>query len=133
TVFLFFQNTGSNKLNTMKQSVLLLSAVLFLNYACKTETKSDQPETTTFISEKVKTRIDSTLKSFVDEGKVAGISTLIFEKDKEVHYAQFGYADREDSIPMNRNTIVRIYSMTKPIVGVALMTLYEKGAFKLDD
>jgi CubicO group peptidase (beta-lactamase class C family) len=34
---------------------------------------------------------------------------------------------------MNRNTIVRIYSMTKPIVGVALMNLYDKGAFKLDD
>lgn len=117
----------------MKKSVLLLSAIVFLNFACKTETKSDQNEITTFITETVKTRIDSTLKNFVDESKVAGISTLIFEKDKEVHYAQFGYADRENGIPMNRNTLVRIYSMTKPIVGVALMTLYEKGAFKLDD
>ncbi|WP_100612737.1 serine hydrolase domain-containing protein [Confluentibacter lentus] len=118
----------------MNKSILLLSAILFLNYSCKkTETKSEQSETTAFINETVKKRIDSTLKSFIDEGKVAGISTLIFEKDKEVHYAQFGYADREDSIPMSRNTIVRIYSMTKPIVGVALMTLYEKGAFKLDD
>ncbi|OYX28561.1 MAG: serine hydrolase [Flavobacteriales bacterium 32-35-8] len=117
----------------MNKFILLLFAILFLNYSCKTETKSNQTETTTFITENVKKRIDSTLKSFVDEGKVAGISTLIFEKDKEVHYAEFGYADREDSVPMNRNTIVRIYSMTKPIVGVALMTLYEKGAFKLDD
>jgi CubicO group peptidase (beta-lactamase class C family) len=45
----------------------------------------------------------------------------------------FGYADREAKIPMDRNTIVRIYSMTKPVTGVALMTLYEKGAFQLDD
>jgi len=58
---------------------------------------------------------------------------LIFEKNKEVYYNAFGYADRESKLPMDRNTIVRIYSMTKPITGVALMTLYEKGAFQLDD
>ncbi|HVG15032.1 MAG TPA: serine hydrolase domain-containing protein [Chitinophagaceae bacterium] len=85
------------------------------------------------IDKAVKARIDATLKSFVDSGKVAGVSALIFEKNKEVYFNAFGYADREAKAPMNRNTIVRIYSMTKPVTGVALMTLYEKGAFQLDD
>jgi CubicO group peptidase (beta-lactamase class C family) len=81
----------------------------------------------------VKNRIDATLKSFIDSNKIAGVSALIFEKDKEVYYNAFGYADREAKIPMDRNTIVRIFSMTKPVTGVALMTLYDKGLFKLDD
>lgn len=81
----------------------------------------------------VKARIDATLKSFVDSGQVAGVSALIFEKNKEVYYNAFGYADREAQTPMDRNTIVRIYSMTKPVTGTALMQLYEKGAFQLDD
>ena len=81
----------------------------------------------------VKNRIDSTLKSFIDSAKTAGVSALIFEKGKEVYFNAFGYADREAKIAMDRNTIVRIFSMTKPVTGVALMTLYEKGAFQLDD
>ena len=81
----------------------------------------------------VKARIDATLKSFIDSDKTVGLSALIFEKGKEVYYNAFGYADREAKSPMDRNTIVRIYSMTKPVTGVALMTLYEKGKFKLDD
>lgn len=81
----------------------------------------------------VKARIDATLKGYVDEGKTVGASALIFEKGKEVYYNAFGYADREAGRPMDRNTIVRIFSMTKPVTGVALMTLYEKGLFQLDD
>jgi CubicO group peptidase (beta-lactamase class C family) len=89
--------------------------------------------TQTIIDKDVKASIDSALKSFVDAGKVAGVSALIFEKNKEVYYNAFGYARREENVPMDRNTIVRIYSMTKPITGVALMTLFEQGKFQLDD
>lgn len=85
------------------------------------------------VNEKVKTRIDSTLKGMIDAGKIAGVSALIFEKDNEVYYNAFGYADREAKVPMDRNTLVRIYSMTKPVTGTALMQLYERGAFQLDD
>lgn len=85
------------------------------------------------INREVKARIDATLKSFVDSGQLAGVSALIFEKDSEVYYKAFGYADKEAAVPMDRNTLVRIFSMTKPVTGVALMTLYEKGLFQLDD
>lgn len=90
-------------------------------------------QTRTIIDKSVKARIDSTLKNYVDSGKIAGVSALVFEKDKEAYFNAFGYADREAKILMDRNTIVRIYSMTKPVTGVALMKLYEKGAFQLDD
>src|SRR5690606_5759906 len=45
----------------------------------------------------------------------------------------FGLADREANKPMARDTLVRLYSMTKPMTGVALMMLYEEGHFALDD
>jgi CubicO group peptidase (beta-lactamase class C family) len=85
------------------------------------------------VTTSVQQRIHATLKSFIDSNKVAGVSALVFEKGKEVFFNAYGYADREAQIPMDRNTIVRIFSMTKPVTGVALMTLYEKGAFQLDD
>ena len=78
-------------------------------------------------------RIDSLLQNLVAEGKVAGISALVFEKGEEAYFGAYGYANRNDSIPMARNTLVQIYSMTKPITGTALMTLWEKDSFALDD
>ncbi|MGC3947522.1 MAG: serine hydrolase domain-containing protein [Chryseolinea sp.] len=112
----------------MKFTLPSIVILLLIIVSCK------QPEKNTgVITEEVKARIDATLKSFVDTNRVAGISALIFEKDKEVYFNSFGMADREANLPMDRNTIVRIFSMTKPITGVALMQLYEKGLFQLDD
>ncbi|MEZ4992802.1 MAG: serine hydrolase domain-containing protein [Saprospiraceae bacterium] len=109
---------------------LLFTLLLGSLLACSpTETSTEQ----LIIDETATTRIDSTLKSLVDAGSIAGVSALIYEKDQEVYFNAFGYADSEAKKPMDRNTIVRIYSMTKPITGTALMTLYEQGAFELDD
>jgi CubicO group peptidase (beta-lactamase class C family) len=113
-------------------------AAILLTFLIATAFQLSQPHyvkhsSAAIIGPAVKTRIDATLKSFTDSGKTAGVSALIFEKGKEVYFNAFGYADREAKIPMDRNTIVRIYSMTKPVTGVALMTLYEKGAFQLDE
>jgi CubicO group peptidase (beta-lactamase class C family) len=78
-------------------------------------------------------RIDSTLRGFVESRTVAGVSALVYEKGDEVYFNAFGLADREAGRPMARDAIVQIFSMTKPITGVALMTLYEQGRFQLDD
>src|SRR6478736_2441859 len=110
------------------RSTLLTLVIALLIFSCQTK-----DNTGSIVNDKAKARIDSTLKAIVDSGSIAGVSALIFEKDKEVYFNAFGYADREAKLPMDRNTIVRIYSMTKPVTGVALMTLYEQGAFKLDD
>lgn len=118
----------------MTKPIYALLFTLLYAVACQSPDSSKKTDDISYlIDEKAKTRIDSTLKSLVDSGKVAGVSALIFEKNKEMYFKAFGFADREASIPMERNTIVRIYSMTKPITGTALMKLYEQGAFKLDD
>lgn len=115
--------------------IIVVSVAFFLCYSCKEKKPENQTEdiANIVVTDSVTARIDATLKSFVDSGNIAGVSALIFEKDKEVYFNAFGYADREAKKPMDRNTIVQIYSMTKPITGTALMTLYEEGKFELDD
>jgi CubicO group peptidase (beta-lactamase class C family) len=78
-------------------------------------------------------RIDRELKSFVDKGRVAGAELLIWKDGREQRYASAGLADREAARPFTRDTQVQIYSMTKPVTGVALMQLWEQGKFGLDD
>ncbi|MCE7862097.1 MAG: class A beta-lactamase-related serine hydrolase [Bacteroidetes bacterium CHB5] len=114
-------------MNSFKRFLLL--SVLALAFACSPR----QEDQNLVVTEQVKARLDSTLKTLVDSGRIAGISALIFEKNKEVYFNAFGFADREAHKAMDRNTRVRIYSMTKPITGVALMKLYEQGLFQLDD
>jgi CubicO group peptidase (beta-lactamase class C family) len=80
-----------------------------------------------------KARIDAALGRFVDAGKIVGASALVYQDDREAYVGTFGMADREAGRPMARDTIVLIYSMTKPLTGVALMQLHEQGKFQLDD
>jgi CubicO group peptidase (beta-lactamase class C family) len=96
-------------------------------------TSSPEKQDLAIITEDTRSRIDSTLQALVNTGAIAGVSALIAEKNREVYFNAFGNADIEAGIPMSRNTVTRIFSMTKPITGVALMQLYEKGAFDLDD
>jgi CubicO group peptidase (beta-lactamase class C family) len=117
----------------MTKMIFGLLSLLLLGAISNHSKQESEKQTDAIVTVAVKHRIDSTLKSFIDSGKTVGMSALVFEKGKEVYYNAFGYADREAKIPMNRNTIVRIFSMTKPVTGVALMTLYEKGKFQLDD
>ena len=73
------------------------------------------------------------MQSYVDRGVYSGISTLIARRGKVVHSEQFGWRDKEARLPMSADTIFRLYSMTKPIVCTALMTLYEEGRCRLID
>src|SRR5687768_15119547 len=108
------------------RKILYLLSFCSLLFACTTnQNTADTKGPAVLVTQSVHARIDSALKSLVDEGRVAGVSALIYEKNKEVYYNAFGFADREAATPMDRNTIVRIFSMTKPVTGVALMQLYE--------
>lgn len=78
-------------------------------------------------------QVDRTLQAMVDEGRVAGAEVLIWQNGREVHYRGAGMADRAARRPFARDTLVQIYSMTKPVTGVALMQLWEQGQFGLDD
>ena len=116
----------------MKKISFLLVCLLLI-CSCKNESKENPVDEPKIVTEQAKARLDSVLQGFVDSGNIAGVSALIFEKDQEVYYNAFGFADREENKKMDRSTIVQIYSMTKPVTGVALMTLYEEGKFELDD
>jgi len=78
-------------------------------------------------------RIESALSGMVDDGRAAGVSVLIWKDNREAYFGSAGYADREGGRRMTRDTIAQIYSMTKPVTGVALMQLWEQGKFGLDD
>ena len=80
-----------------------------------------------------KARIDAALKAMIADGRAAGTSALIWQDGREVYFGSAGMADRDAKRPMRRDTIVQIYSMTKPVTGVALMQLWEAGKFHLDD
>jgi CubicO group peptidase (beta-lactamase class C family) len=78
-------------------------------------------------------RIRPVMQAYVDRKKIAGLSTMIARKGKVVHFEQVGQMDIDSNKSMSDDTIFRIYSMTKPVVCVALMTLYEQGRFQLSD
>ena len=63
----------------------------------------------------------------------AGAVVLVLRRGKIAHFSAHGYQDLENKRRMRRNTLFRIYSMTKPITTVAAMMLWEQGRFQLDD
>jgi CubicO group peptidase (beta-lactamase class C family) len=79
-------------------------------------------------------RIDDHLRSrYVEPGKIAGCQVVVSRRGQVAHATVLGRADRERQVPSADDTIYRIYSMTKPITGVALLTLYEQAKFALSD
>ena len=78
-------------------------------------------------------RLTGAMRGLVDEGRLAGAVTAVARHGKIAHFESAGYRDMEAGAPMTNDTLFRIYSMTKPITGVALMMLYEEGKFRLSD
>lgn len=69
----------------------------------------------------------------VDDKKLAGIATLVWQDDQIVYRDQAGYQSIEEQKPLTDDTLYKIFSLTKPITGTALLMLYEEGHFQLDD
>src|SRR6266571_4754210 len=77
--------------------------------------------------------LHATTKRFVDEGQHAGVITLLARNGKLVDFQTYGYRDLERKLPMERDTICRVYSMSKIITSVGALMLFEDGQFNLDD
>ncbi len=77
-------------------------------------------------------RINDWMQAYVDARKYPGSSVLIHRHGQEVHFHACGSRNVEAGLPFTRDTVVRIYSMTKPITTVAAMMLAERGLFHLD-
>ena len=80
-----------------------------------------------------KNKITKHFNAYVDNGSLPNISILIKKDNKEIYRHSHGYADIENEINVSKNSVFRIYSMTKPVTGVAIMQLVESGQLRLND
>jgi CubicO group peptidase (beta-lactamase class C family) len=78
-------------------------------------------------------RIDRHFRKYVDDGRLPGWLVLVARDGRIVHLSTYGQRDVENALPVELDTVFRVYSMTKPITSVAAMMLYEEGAFELKD
>jgi len=78
-------------------------------------------------------RIDSHFARYVDDGRLHGWLITVSRKGRLAHVSAHGSRDAEAGLPVEPDTLWRIYSMTKPVTSVAAMILYEEGAFELTD
>ena len=78
-------------------------------------------------------RIESHFRKYVDDGRLPGWSILVARDGNLAYTARYGMRDVENGLPVEDDTIYRIFSMTKPICAVAAMMLWEEGLFELHD
>ena len=78
-------------------------------------------------------RVDAWMDRLVADGKLPGVSVTVARRGRVAYQRAVGRANIETGAPMTPDTIVRIYSMTKPLTSLAVMMLYEEGRFQLDD
>jgi CubicO group peptidase (beta-lactamase class C family) len=95
-------------------------------------TRSAAPESQGFSARRL-ARIKPKMQAYVDSGEFSGITTLIARRGHIVHFEHTGVRDKTTQAPLDLSTVFRIYSMTKPIICTALMTLYEEARFHLLD
>lgn len=110
-------------------SALLFKACILATVLSSTTGWSTDKKVTQDNYSSLKKKISDEIKS----GKVAGAAHLVVKGNNTLFEYVGGSRDIKDNTPMKSDTIVRIYSMTKPITSVAAMILYEKGKFKLSD
>ena len=123
----------------------LMIPVIILSVLCKPVPSQQPPSrkqaspfpyvepSQTGIDDKILALIKEQAASWVREQKVVGAEILILKDRKTVFHEVFGWKDRERGVPMEKNSIFRIRSMTKPIVGTAVLMLADQGKLKLTD
>ncbi|RPH55471.1 MAG: class A beta-lactamase-related serine hydrolase [Acidobacteria bacterium] len=117
-----------------RRSMLALVVITVIGVAAslRAEDPLASPESVGFSTDGLKA-FQRAMRALVDESKLAGVTTLVARHGKVVHVEAYGVQDLETKKPVARDTIFRIASMTKPIVGVAMMMLWEQGKWTLDD
>lgn len=108
---------------------LLLSALLFWGCAAQSDISSPASAVPDFDT----AAMDTLLSGAVERGEQVGVSALVFDEGHTVYSGAFGLRDRERNLPVDMDTVFRIYSMTKPITSAVIMDLQEEGLLNLDD
>lgn len=93
----------------------------------------DRPEDAGLSRERLARIVPFFQQRYVEAGKLAGLVSVVARAGQVAHVGVSGQRDVAAGAPMTEDTIFRIYSMTKPITSVALLSLYEEGRFQLDD
>ena len=96
------------------------------------ELAQSKPESLGFSSERLE-QLHAAMQQEVDQKRLAGITTILARHGKVVEERTYGKKDIASGAPMTKDTIFRIYSMSKPITGVAMMVLYEEGKWHPTD
>jgi len=78
-------------------------------------------------------RVDAHLRRYVENRRLPGWLLAVSRHGQLAHLSTYGHRDLEAGLPVESDTIWRIYSMTKPITAVAAMVLWEQGGFELND
>jgi CubicO group peptidase (beta-lactamase class C family) len=93
---------------------------------------SASPASVGFSTERLD-RLDDVMQQEIDAGHYAGISVMVARHGKLIKFRRYGYQSLGGSEPLREDAIFRIASMTKPIIAVAMLLLYEEGKWQLDD
>jgi CubicO group peptidase (beta-lactamase class C family) len=120
-----------------RRSISILSLGLFLAAGANasgqgTPLPEARPDSVGFSVERLK-RLDRSLQALVDDKQLAGLVTMLARHGQLVEQKAYGQQDLAGAKPMQKDTIFRIYSMTKPITGAAMMILFEEGKWKPSD
>ena len=105
---------------------------LLISSTAWSELSTAKPEDVGLSSERLN-RISATLKAHIEKGVIPGAVVLVARNGKIAYFENFGMRDLSKSLPMEKDTIFQIYSMSKPITSVAAMMLHEQGRFYLGD
>lgn len=115
----------------MRYLLLLLFTLLCFTVVCQGPVEVDH--TVEGFSKSRLDRLNARMHQYVDNVQIAGVQTAIMRNGELIHSDTYGLSDIEEKKDLEDNSIWRIYSMTKPIVSVGLMMLYEQGKFDLND
>lgn len=91
-----------------------------------------EPEAVRMSSERL-ARLDAHFRTYVDDGRLPGWQVVVARRGLVVHHSTYGMRDVQAGLPVEHDTIWRIFSMTKPITAVLALQLWEEGAFELND
>jgi CubicO group peptidase (beta-lactamase class C family) len=120
-----------------QRRIIFIFSLIFL-FACsavgwgKDLEMAKSPEDLGFSSERL-ARIDKAIQQRIEIGGIPGATVLIGRHGKIAYFKTYGLQDKEVGVPMKKDTIFRIYSMTKPLTSVGIMMLWEEGKFLLWD
>ena len=112
--------------------IALLAALAPISYAESSEIRVTRAEEVGMSTERLE-NIGVGLRRLIDDKKIPGTVSLVARRGKVVHFQANGLRNVDAGLPMEKDTIFRLYSQSKPVTGAAVMILFEEGHFMLSD